>query len=224
MRRLAIPALAAVLLTGSVVALQATETPAIPGAMEPGRVTAGAYKTDPAHTLVGWRINHLGFNDYFGTFGDVEGTLDLDLADLSSAKLDVTIPVTSVSVISEGLREHLFRAGKDGAAPDFFGPEPEPARFVSTKVEPTGPTTAIVSGGLTLMGQTRPLALQVEFTGAGLNVMNNAETVGFEAQASLKRSDFGLSGFIPLVSDGVDLQITAAFEKITPDHDHNHTK
>jgi polyisoprenoid-binding protein YceI len=49
-----------------------------PGAPDAARVTAGTYKADPNHTLVGWRVNHLGFNDYFGIFGDVTGTLVLD--------------------------------------------------------------------------------------------------------------------------------------------------
>lgn len=217
MRRLAFSALAASLLTGGVVALQAMEPPALPGAVEPSRVTAGSYTADAAHTLVGWRINHFGFNDYFGIFGDVEGTLEIDPADLTTAKVDVTIPIAAVSVASEGLKEHLFKPGKDGAAPDFFGPEPAPAHFVSTSVEPTGPTSAIVTGDLTMLGETKPVVLQVEFTGAGTNIMSGAETVGFEAQASLNRSDFGLSGFIPLVGDGVELQITAAFEKATPE-------
>ena len=217
MRRLAFSALAASLLTGGVVALQAMEPPALPGAVEPSRVTAGAYTADAAHTLVGWRINHFGFNDYFGIFGDVEGTLEIDPADLALAKVDVTIPIASVSVASEGLKEHLFKPGKDDAAPDFFGPEPAPARFVSTSVEPTGPTSAVITGDLTMHGVTKPVALNAELTGAGTNIMSGAETVGFEAQASLNRSDFGLSGFIPLVGDAVELQITAAFEKVAPE-------
>ena len=30
--------------------------PQTPGAMDVARVTAGTYATDPAHTLVGWRV------------------------------------------------------------------------------------------------------------------------------------------------------------------------
>jgi polyisoprenoid-binding protein YceI len=49
--------------------------PAIPGAADPARVSAGSYATDPAHTLVGWKVSHFGFNDYFGQFGTITGTL-----------------------------------------------------------------------------------------------------------------------------------------------------
>ena len=83
--------------------------PQVPGQMDASRVSGGTYVTDPAHTLVAWTVNHFGFNSYFGAFGDVDGTLQIDPADLSSAKVDVTIPITSVTVVSDGLRDHLLR-------------------------------------------------------------------------------------------------------------------
>ena len=71
----------------------ADDAPAIPGQVDVSRVTAGTYATDPGHTLVSWRLNHFGFNDYFGLFGDIEGTLQLDPANPEAASLDVTIPI-----------------------------------------------------------------------------------------------------------------------------------
>ena len=126
--------------------------------------------------------------------------------------LDVTIPVASVTTASKGLTEHLLRAGKDGAAPDFFGPAPAPARFVSTSVKADG-MTAEITGDLTLNGVTKPVTFTAEFTGAGDNPFNKKATVGFEAETSIKRSDFGVNYGIPFVSDEVELDISVAFEK-----------
>lgn len=187
-------------------------TPQLPGQMDASRVTAGTYATDKGHSLVGWRVNHFGFNDYFGIFGDVDGTLTIDPANLSAAKVDVTIPISSVVVASAGLKDHLLRAGRDGGKPDFFGPDPAPARFVSTSVQPSG-NSATIAGELTLNGVTRPVTIQAQFTGAGKGMMNQKETIGFEGTATIKRSDFGLGTFVPMVSDEVELQITTAFEK-----------
>ena len=191
----------------------ADETPALPGQVDLARVTAGTYATDPSHTLVGWRLNHFGFNDYFGLFGDIEGTLEIDPANPEAARLDVTVPIANVTVASQGLRDHLLSPGKDGAAPDFFGPSPAAARFVSTSVTRTGETGAMIVGDLTLNGVTRPVAIAAEFTGAGANPMSQAETIGFEGRAQINRSDFGLSTYVPMVSDEVELTISAAFEK-----------
>jgi polyisoprenoid-binding protein YceI len=193
-------------------ALFAQGSPEVPGAADPARVTAGTYMADPAHSLIVFEVNHFGFNDYYGIFGDVAGTLEIDPANLDAAKVDVTIPVASVTTASKALTDHLLRAGKDGAAPDFFGPAPAAARFVSTAVKAEG-MTAMITGDLTLNGVTKPVTLEAEFTGAGANPFNSKATVGFEAETTIKRSDFGVNYGIPFVSDEVELDISVAFEK-----------
>ncbi|MGQ2942812.1 MAG: YceI family protein [Blastomonas fulva] len=184
----------------------------LPGQKDATRVTAGTYKTDPGHSLIGWEVNHFGFNDYYGLFGDIAGTLMIDPANLNAAKVDVTIPVGKVTTASAGLTSHLLRAGKDGGKPDFFGPSPADARFVSTKVVASG-MTAKITGNLTLNGVTKEVTFDAEFTGAGTNPFNKKETIGFEAETEIKRSDFGIAYGLPMVSDEVELDISVAFEK-----------
>jgi polyisoprenoid-binding protein YceI len=184
-----------------------------PGKMDVSRVTAGTYATDPGHSLVQWSVDHFGFNPYFGIFGDVAGTLTLDLAAIENATVNVQIPIASVAVPSAGLRDHLLRPGKDGGEPDFFGAEPGMARFVSTEVTQLGATRALIEGNLTMNGQTGPVVLLTEFSGAGANSMSEAETVGFTATTTIDRSNWGIGYGIPMVSDAVDLKISVAFEK-----------
>jgi polyisoprenoid-binding protein YceI len=179
---------------------------AIPGTTDASRVTAGTYKTDAGHTLIGWRVNHLGFNDYFGIFGDADGTLVLDPKQPAAAKLDVTIPVGKLTTASAGLTKHMM-------SKDFFNADVTPtARFTSTSVKVNG-TRAAITGNLTLNGVTRPVVLNARFTGAGANPMSKKETIGFEADAVIKRSDFNMNYGIPAVSDQVELDISVAFEK-----------
>lgn len=213
--RIAILSLAAIgTLAAAPVLADNHAAPDAPGAMDVSRVTGGTYATDPAHTLVGWRVSHFGFNDYFGSFGDAEGTLTIDPADPAAAQVDVTLPITSVSVVSEGLRDHLLRPGSDGGDPDFFGPNPAPARFVSNAVTVYGNgTKALVSGNLTMNGRTNPVVIEAKFTGAGANPRSQVETIGFEGELDIKRSDFGIDYAIPIVGDTVGLSISVAFEK-----------
>jgi polyisoprenoid-binding protein YceI len=193
-------------------ALTAQGTPQVPGARDPSRVTAGTYTADSNHSLIGWEVNHFGFNDYYGIFGDVAGTLTIDPANPDAAKVDVIIPVANVTTASKGLTDHLLRAGKDGGKPDFFGPAPAPAGFVSTAVKANG-MTAMITGDLTLNGVTKPVTFAAEFTGAGNHPFNKKATIGFEAETTIKRSDFGVNYAIPFVSDEVELDISVAFEK-----------
>ncbi|NVD43713.1 YceI family protein [Qipengyuania atrilutea] len=185
-----------------------------PGMVDPSKVSGGTYTADPAHSLVEWRVNHFGFNDYLGLFGDVDGTLTIDPENPGEASVEMTIPIASVTVPSEGLRDHLLRAGEDGAEPDFFGPEPAPATYRSTNVEISpGGMTAYVDGNLTMNGITKPVRLYARFTGAGTNPMSDVETIGFEGQGSIKRSEFGIDYALPMVGDVVDIEFSVAFEK-----------
>jgi polyisoprenoid-binding protein YceI len=212
MRKLTLTLAAASLATLAIGTLQAQGGP--PGVADASRVTAGTYKVDAAHSMVGWEVSHFGFNDYFGIFGDVAGEITLDPANPSASKVDVTIPIASVMVPSAGLKDHLLRAGRDGAAADFFGPNPAAARFVSTSVQPTGPTEANITGNLTMNGQTKPITIEAELAGAGNNPMSRVATVGFHGEAKLKRSDWGVGFGIPFgLADEVELNITIAGEK-----------
>ncbi len=185
-----------------------------PGRMDPKRVTAGTYTADPAHSLIGWQVNHLGFNPYFGLFGDVSGTLIIDPANLAAAKVTATIPVSKIVTVNPELTAHLLRAPAAGAKPDFFGPAPADATFVSTSVVPAPDgISATINGNLTLNGVTKPVSMLARFFGAGTNVMNRAVTIGFVGFTTIKRSDFGMNFIVPLVSDEVPLNITIAFEK-----------
>jgi len=180
-----------------------------PGKPDPKRVVAGTYATDPAHTLVGWRVNHMGFNDYFGQFGNVKGTLVLDPAAPGKAKLDVTIPTTSLTTVNADLTKHLSGA-------DFFDIAKFPeARFVSTSVTVTG-TKAVVQGNLTIKGITKPITLNASFVGAGKALGPNGpgkDAVGFHATGKVNRGDYGMSYGLPLVPDPIRLDLSAAFEK-----------
>ena len=177
-----------------------------PGKPDPKRITAGTYTVESTHTQIQWTVNHFGFNDYFGIFGSPTGTMTLDPAKPSEAKLSIDIPVSELATSSAKLNEHM--KGKD-----FFDVTNHPsAKFVSTKVTVTG-AEAVIIGNLTMLGITKPVTLNAKFTGAGANPFNKKPTVGFQASTTINRSDWGMKYGIPLVTDTVRLRISVAFEK-----------
>lgn len=170
------------------------------------RVQAGTYQVDPNHTQVIWSVDHFGFSRLYGMVGSMSGTLTIDPARPSAAKVAIDIPLSGLTVTSAGFGKHL-------ATGDLFDTAKFPtARFVSRSVTVNG-TQATIAGDLTLRGVTKPLTLAARLHGAGANPMSKKQTVGFSATAKLKRSDFGLGFAVPAVSDEVNLEITAAFEK-----------
>lgn len=186
----------------------------LPGQPDPSRVTAGTYTADPLHTLVGWRVNHIGFNDYFGLFGSITGSLVLDPANLAASRVAVRIPIRKITTASAALTGHLLRNSSQGGKPDYFGAKPADALFISTSVKPgTDGKSAVIEGKLTMNGVTRPVTIAATFSGAGKNPLSRKQTVGFHGLTTIKRSEWGLSGDVPVISDNVELTITVAFEK-----------
>jgi len=193
-------AAAAVLLTsGAVVArTQTTQVPA--------EVRAGTYALDSEHGKITWSVSHMGFSTYYGQFVNVQAALNLDPANPSASTLTATIPLTDVASNSDGLDGHL-------QTPDFFDTANHPtATFRSTRIviDPSDPTEADVHGELTLRGVTKPVVMEVEFNQAGPS-MGGAYRVGFDGEATVKRSEFGISYGVPMLGDDVKLHIEGEF-------------
>lgn len=174
---------------------------------EPSKVEAGTYSIEPEHTRVTFNVSHMGFTKYDGEFRNATGTLMLDSKKPDASMVDIKIPTGSVMVPNAKLKEELDGAQWLDAAkyPDIT--------FKSTKVKETGTGTADVTGDFTLHGVTKPLVLKVKFNGAGTNPLDKNYTSGFEATGMLKRSDYGVKTYVPLIGDEVDIAISAAFEK-----------
>ena len=188
------------------VALLATPSFAQMAKTEPSKVEGGAYRVDPNHTQVMFGVSHFGFTTYYGGFRDTTGTLTLDPAKPADSKLDITIKVDSVSVQSAKLEGEL-----KGDQWLDAGKFPE-ATFKSTKVTKTGASTATVTGDLTLHGVTKPVTLDVTYVNAGPNPLSKTYTAGFEAKGKIKRTEFGVKTYAPMIGDEVDLMISGAFE------------
>ena len=171
-----------------------------------GSAKPGSYKVESYHTQVGFSISHFGFTNYSGLFSGATGSLQLDPAKLGTSKLDISIPVDSVTTTVSMLTDEL-------KGDKWFDTAKFPkAAFVSTQVVPTA-EGATVTGNLTLHGITKPVVLHVRFIGAGVNPIDKAYTVGFEATGTIKRSDFGVTTYLPVVGDEVQLSIAGAFEQ-----------
>lgn len=166
-------------------------------------VFAATYTLDPGHTQVVFSWNHFGYSNPTAQFRKIEGTLDFDAAQPTRASVQVTIPLASVNSNVEKLDEHL-------QAEDFFDSAKYPeATFKSTKVEQgAGENRLKVTGDLTLHGVTKPIVLDVTVNKAGEHPMRKVPAAGFDATATIKRSEFGITKYVPMVSDDITLRIT----------------
>lgn len=173
----------------------------------PSEVRAGAYDLDTGHGKITWSVDHMGFSTYYGQFVNVQAQLTLDPANPANSSLTATIPLTEVDSNSDGLDRHLQTA-------DFFDTANHPtATFVSRSItiDADDANEATVVGDLTLRGVTRPVTMEVEFNQAGPS-MGNTYKAGFDGEATIKRSEFGITYGIPMgLGDDVKLHIEGEF-------------
>jgi hypothetical protein len=194
-------ALAFSLLAGGAVVAQSAMT------RVPAEVQAGAYKLDPSHGKITWSVDHLGFSKYYGQFVNVAAELTLDPANPAASTLTATIPLTDVAPNDDGLKRHL-------QTPDFFDTANHPVatfRSVHIMLDPSKPNEAMVHGELTLRGVTKPVTMEVEFNQAGQT--RGGYKAGFDGEAKIKRSDFGITFGLPALGDEVELHIEGEFVK-----------
>lgn len=164
---------------------------------------AESYTFDPNHTNITWSANHFGFSNPDGKFASASGTLVLDRDHPENSKVQVSIDTNGLVTGLPTFDEHI-------KSDKFLNVAQFPtATFVSDKVELTGKDTALVTGNLTLLGVTKPVVLDVKLNQIGMNPINSKQTAGFSATTIIKRSDWGMTTYVPNVSDEVKISIEA---------------
>jgi polyisoprenoid-binding protein YceI len=161
------------------------------------------YRFDTVHTQVLLNVSHLNFSRSTGLLHVKSGALHFDRDDLSTASVDVLIDSTSIDMGDAGWNDKL-------RSHEFLASERYPTlHFVSTSVTKIDDKKAVVHGKLTLTGMTRAIDLNISFNREGIDPYSLKWTAGFSATASLKRSDFGMSRYLPDIGDTVDIRIEA---------------
>lgn len=155
-----------------------------------------------------------------GGFRSFSGTVAMAGDDLSTLALDVTIDTTSLWADNERLANHL----KSG---DFFEVETYPtAHFVSTDVQVQSEDSALVTGDLTLHGQTNPISFPAT-VGLYLDEEGQPPHVHLESEFTLLRFTWGID-YIGREGDEIVNEVAVAFhvkaviESHDEDGDHDH--
>ena len=158
------------------------------------------YDIDANHTDVIAQWSHFGFSNPTAHFGEAFGTIVFDEKQPQNTQVNVALPLSGMEAYSKKFNEHLQSA-------DFFDVEKHPlATFKSTKVQKTGKNTFKMWGDLSIKEHTKEVVLDVVLNKIGER--NDKPAIGFDAQTTLKRSDFGLGMAAPMVSDEVSIRIT----------------
>ena len=168
------------------------------------------YTFDPYHTFAHFEATHLDFSHLRGRFDKSTGTFAIDRA-AKTASVELTVQTASVTT---GMSERgPYKISRDDLlrSPDYFNAVEFPTMtFKASNVKFTGDFPTRIEGILTLLGVSKPLTLNVINAKCGTNFFKK-EMCGGNAEAALKRSEFGMKTYLPTVI-GDDIKLWIEFE------------
>ncbi|MBS3804050.1 MAG: YceI family protein [Oleiphilaceae bacterium] len=165
---------------------------------------SGTYAFDKkgAHQFIMFKISHLGYSWLYGRFNDFDGEFVYDAANPGQSSVEVTVDTASVDS-NHGERDKHLRSE------DFLHTKEYPEASFKSKSVVVGDDgeEAEIIGDLTLRGITREVTLDAEMLGHGDDPWGGYR-MGFEANTTLRLSDFGIPTDLGPASQTVEMIIS----------------
>lgn len=159
------------------------------------------WQLDDSHTRVGFSVNHLGFSTTMGHFGDVQGTVNYDIKTPNKTNMNFTIATDSIDTNWDARDKHL-------KTDEFFNVAKYPTMtFKSTKVSFINPQQAKITGDFTMLGQTKPLTLDVTLNKIANSPLTKEPVIGFRATGNIDRAAYGMTAYASGITTNVPIQI-----------------
>ena len=161
---------------------------------------ADTYTIDPGFSTAHFEITRLGFSTQRGSFNKTSGKVKLDL-EAKTGSVEFTINTRSIDMGSAAWTAHLSDEG-------LFNVKKYPTMtFKSDRLIFDGAKVIAAEGQFTLLGVTKPIKVIVNDFQCGVSSVDQRQMCSGNVSASLKRSEFGLTKYIPAVSDEVSIAV-----------------
>lgn len=163
--------------------------------METATATTTKWAIDPSHSEIQFKVKHLMITTVTGSFKEFGAEVELEGDDLNNAQVSFWAHTASIFTNDEKRDGHL-RSG------DFFESEKFPKlSFKGTRIEGSGSDWK-VTGDLTIKDVTKPVTLNVEWSGVAKDPWGNTKA-GLNLSGKIDRKEFGLTWNAALEAGGV---------------------
>jgi polyisoprenoid-binding protein YceI len=172
-----------------------------------------SWTTDPMHTQVEFSAKHMGIMTVRGAFTGLTTEITFNEDDFTASSVAATIDASTLSTHDDQRDGHL-------KSPDFLDVEHFPTiTFKSTRIEHAAHDQYTMTGDLTIKGVTRPVSLDVVYSGQAKDPMGNMHA-GFSAYTTISRKDWGLTWNMALETGGLlvgdQIKIALEIEALKP--------
>lgn len=179
-------------------------------AANPAHAAPEDFIVDPRHTFPAFAVDHLGISTQTGRFDRTRGRIVLD-REAGTGTIDIVIDASSMSTGNAQLDEVI--RGEDFLNAAAHGE----LRFRGHIVEFAGDAPRLARGELTMAGATRPVELRVTRFGCTRLPFLVRTTCGADVEASLLRSQFGMTAYAGFVGEEVRLRIQVEATRVEPE-------
>lgn len=158
--------------------------------------------TEGQHSFIQFKVSHLGYSYIIGQFEDFSGQFSYDPDNLEASSVEFEVQVTSLNTNHAERDKHFL-------SEDFLEADEYPtATFTSTGFAPDGDDKGVLTGDLTLKGETREIEMPVTLVGEGEDPWGGYRA-GFEGSTMLTLGDYGIDmSDFPDVMHQLELYVT----------------
>ncbi len=159
-----------------------------------------SFIVDPKHTYASFEIDHLGLSTARGTFERTSGRITLD-PEAATGLIEIVIESASIDTGLQKRDEHL-------RAEEFFNVDKYPTiTFVASKLRFDANRLTGADGDLTMLGKTLPVSLEIMRFACAQHPIHDKPACGADAQTTIRRSDWGMTTYVPTIGDEVTIHI-----------------
>jgi polyisoprenoid-binding protein YceI len=159
---------------------------------------AQSWRIDETQTWIGFKIDAVGFPTTHGHFSHYKGQILIDFDRPAKSYATFTVESASVDAGSPTFNNFIKSAA-------LLNVERFPTMsFVSTQVEKLDSRTARVSGNMTMLGVSRPIALTVNVE---TDPSVKGRAIAFVAKGTIVRSEFDMKFGIPMIDDALEITV-----------------
>lgn len=151
---------------------------------------------DPTHSELNFKVKHLMISNVKGEFTAFSSSIEASDDSFNDAKIETSIDTASIFTNNTDRDNHLKSA-------DFFETEVYPTiTFKSTGFTQKSGDDYVMTGNITIKGNTLPISIDVEFGGINQDPWGNTKA-GFSFDTKISRKEFGLTWNAALETGGV---------------------
>ena len=182
---------------------------------------AGSYSLEKTHAFLTAYVGHAGgLSDYRISLTDFDAKLDFDPADPTASKLTVTINPIGIETnypgdYKAGHADSPYESWNEdiGKNPNWLHGEEFPQiTFEASELTRTGDYTGTMTGLMDWRGVSGVVTFDVTYNGTGnAPWYGERDLIGFDAVATIKRSDWGSTAYIPNITDDVRIEFSGEF-------------